>query len=71
MKNKERKEKEIRPRVRVLNHGGFNCGRGVNVILLSMIPASVVGINDNPLIAKVFCSYQYRVISNRQVMLCI
>ena len=43
----------------------------VDFILLSIIPASVVVTKDNPLIAIVFGSYQYSVISNRQVMLYI
>jgi len=46
-------------------------GGAVDLIFRSIIPVSVAVISDNPLIAKVFCSYQYSVISNRQVMLCI
>ena len=46
-------------------------GGAVNFILLPIIPASVVVTKHNPLIAKVFGSYQYSVISNRQVMLYI
>lgn len=47
-------------------------GVAVEFILLPIIPVSGVVAKDNPLIAKVFGSYQYSVISNRrQVMLCI
>lgn len=46
-------------------------GVAVDFILLPIIPVSGVVAKDNPLIAKVFGSYQYSVISNRQVMLCI
>lgn len=46
-------------------------GVTVEFILLPIIPVSGVVAKDNPLIAKVFGSYQYSVISNRQVMLCI
>lgn len=46
-------------------------GVAVEFILLPIILVSGVVAKDNPLIAKVFGSYQYSVISNRQVMLCI